>query len=254
MKLQDKVVIVTGASSGMGRAIAYLFAKEGATVYAIARSEEKLLALRDETQDFAGEIKVVTADLFDKEKTNKLVDTIYAESQRLDILVNNAGIMDDFSPIADVSDEMFEKVFKLNVNAPLYLMRAATKIFLENGGGNIINISSLGGLYGARAGAVYTASKHALIGLTKNTAFMYAKDNIRVNAICPGGVDTDIGSGEFMKDVNQFGIEKAMSGSAGNPRTGSSEEIAHIALFLASDDSSYLNGVSIAADGGWTAY
>lgn len=254
MKLQNKVAIVSGASSGMGRAISKLFAREGAIVYAVARSKDKLLALKEECKDYKGEIRIVSADLMDKETVKNLVDNIYEESKKLDILVNNAGIMDDFSPIAEVTDEMYDRVFTLNVKAPLYLMRSATKLFLDNGGGNIINISSLGGLYGARAGAVYTASKHALVGLSKNTAFMYAKDNIRTNAICPGGVDTDISSGEFMKNVNQFGIEKAMSGTAGNPRTGSPDEIANIALFLASDDSSFVNGTTIAADGGWSAY
>lgn len=254
MKLDNKIAVVTGASSGMGRAIAKLFAAEGATVYAIARSEAKLLELQAEAADLKGKIEILTADLMDSNVSTTLVDKIFDKTQRIDILVNNAGLMDDFSPIADVTDEMLNKVFSLNVYAPIHLMRDAIKVFLKQGHGNIVNISSLGGLYGARAGAVYTASKHALVGLTKNTAFMYANDNIRTNAICPGGVETAIGSGEFMKNINEFGMGRIGPGIASNPRQGSPEEIANIALFLASDDSSFVNGVCITADAGWTAY
>lgn len=186
--------------------------------------------------------------------TEEMVENVYKTEGRLDILVNNAGIMDDFSPTADATDEMLDKVFQLNVYSPFYSMRKAVQIFLEQGEGNIVNISSLGGLFGARAGAVYTASKHALVGLTKNTAFMYSKKNIRCNAICPGGIDTDIGSGEFMANINQEGMAMISTGIEGNPRSGTGEEVARLALFLGSEDSSYVNGQCIALDGGWTAY
>ncbi|MPN49212.1 3-beta-hydroxycholanate 3-dehydrogenase (NAD(+)) 2 [bioreactor metagenome] len=109
-------------------------------------------------------------------------------------------------------------------------------------------------MYGARAGAVYTAAKHAVVGLTKNTGYMYAKKNIRCNAICPGGVETEIGSGDFMKKVNQEGLNIVMSNIGGNPRNGKPIEIARVALFLASDDSGFINGQCITADSGWTAY
>lgn len=254
MKLKDKVAIVTGASGGMGRDIALEFAKEGATVYAVARREEKLIELANEAKDLEGKIIPMTADLMSQEATEKMVEDAYKESGKLDILVNNAGIMDDFSPVGDVSDEMLEKLMALNVYSPFYSMRSAIKIFEKQGSGNIINISSLGGLFGARAGAAYTASKHALIGLTKNTGFMYSKKNIRCNAICPGGIDTDIATGEYMKDINKAGMEMVMTGIAGNPRNGQGSEVGTVALFLASEDSSYVNGQCIVLDGGWTAY
>lgn len=254
MKLKGKIAIVTGASGGMGKDIAFLFAKEGATVYAVARRMEKLEELANSAKGLEGKIIPISADLMSQEATEKMIENTYKECGRLDILVNNAGIMDDFSPIADVTDEMMDKLFSLNVYSPFYSMRSAVKIFLEQGSGNIINIASLGGLYGARAGAAYTASKHALIGLTKNTAFMYSKKNIRCNAICPGGIDTDIGTGEFMKNINKEGMEMVMTGISGNPRSGSGDEVATTALFLASEDSSYVNGQCIALDGGWTAY
>lgn len=254
MKLQGKVAIVTGASSGMGKDIAYLFAKEGAKVYAAARRIERLEELANSTKDFSGEVIPYGVDLSKKEDTEKMIDFVYNDSGKLDILVNNAGIMDDFSPVGDVNDEMLEKVFNLNVFSLFYSMRKGIEIFLKQGSGNIINIASIGGLYGARAGAVYTSSKHAVVGLTKNTGYMYAKKNIRCNAICPGGVETEIAASEFMKNVNPEGIGIIMPNTVGNPRNGSPMEIAAFALFLASDDSSFINGQAIAADSGWTAF
>lgn len=254
MKLQGKVAIVTGASSGMGKDIAYLFAKEGAKVYAAARRVERLEELANSTKDFDGEVIPYGVDLSKKEDTEKMIDFVYNDSGKLDILVNNAGIMDDFSPVGDVTDEMLEKVFNLNVFSLFYSMRKGIEIFLKQGSGNIINVASIGGLYGARAGAVYTSSKHAVVGLTKNTGYMYAKKNIRCNAICPGGVETEIAESEFMKNVNPEGIGIIMPNTAGNPRSGSPMEIATFALFLASDDSSFINGQAIVADSGWTAF
>lgn len=254
MKLKGKVAVVTGASSGMGREIAYVFAKEGAVVYAAARRLEKLEELAEKTKDFEGKIIPVSSNLINQEDAEKLIEYAYSDSGKLDILVNNAGIMDDFSGVGDVNDEMMNKVFDLNVFAPFYTSRKAVNIFLKEGRGVIVNIASIGGLYGARAGAVYTASKHALVGLTKNTGYMYAKKNIRCNAICPGAIETDIGSGEYMKHVNQDGMNTIMANIGGNPRSGSPSEIAKIAVFLASDESSLINGQCLAADAGWTAF
>ncbi|HZJ68496.1 MAG TPA: SDR family NAD(P)-dependent oxidoreductase [Candidatus Eisenbacteria bacterium] len=254
MKLKDKVAIVTGASGGMGKDIAYLYAKEGATVYAVARRVERLEELSNSSEDLAGKIIPYPADLMKQEEAEKLIDFVKEDAGRLDILVNNAGIMDSFAPVGEVSDEMIKRVFDLNVFSLFYTVRKAVNVFLEQGNGNIINVSSIGGLFGARAGAAYTASKHAVVGLTKNTGFMYADSNIRCNAICPGGVDTEIFETESMQNVNEFGAGRIMPMTVGNPRSGTGEEIATIALFLASDDSSFINGQAIAADSGWTAF
>lgn len=254
MKLQGKTAVVTGASSGMGREIAYHFAKEGANVIAVARRAERLNELVEQTKDFEGKVVAFSADITDKEKVERMVDEAIKLFGKLDILVNNAGIMDDMSAVGDVSDEMFDKVFDVNVKSALYAMRKAVKHFEETGGGVIINVASVGGLYGGVAGATYTASKHAVVGLTKNTAFMYAMKNIRCNAICPGGIATEIGNSEFMKNINQEGAARTGIGLSLNPRFGQGSEIATVAVFLASDDSSFVNGQCIAVDGGWRAF
>jgi len=254
MRLKGKTAIVTGASSGMGREIATYFAKEGANVIAVARRAERLNQLVEDTKDFEGKIVAFSADVTDKDKAEGMIDEAIKQFGKLDILVNNAGIMDDMSGIGDMSDEMFDKVFDVNVKSVLHSMRKAVKYFEEVGGGNIINVASIGGLHGGIAGAAYTASKHAVVGLTKNTGFMYAKKNIRCNAICPGGIATEIGTSEFMKDINKEGAALTALGLSLNPRYGKPEEIASVAVFLASDESGFINGQCIQVDGGWTAY
>jgi NAD(P)-dependent dehydrogenase (short-subunit alcohol dehydrogenase family) len=254
MRLKGKTAVVTGASSGMGRDIAYYFAKEGAKVLAVARRADRLNQLVEDTKDFDGNVIAFAADITDKANVEGMIDEAIKEFGKLDILVNNAGIMDDMSGVGDVSDDMFDKVFNINVKSVLYSMRKAVKYFEEIGGGVIINVASLGGLHGGIAGSTYTASKHAVVGLTKNTAFMYAKKNIRCNAICPGGIATEISTGDFMQKINQEGAERTGLGLALNPRFGMPSEIASVAVFLASEDSGYVNGQCIQVDGGWSAY
>ena len=250
MKLKDKITIVTGASSGMGKEIARLYLAEGAVVYGIDLNKERLDVAAKEFSN--ADFHPLVADISQVEVVENILEEIIKSAGRIDVLVNNAGIMDDMLPVGEVSDQLWNKVLAVNLNGPMYLTRKAVKQMLEQGGGNIINIASIGGLYGSRAGAAYTVSKHGLIGLTKNTAFMYALKGIRCNAICPGAVATNIG--ETMRSPSQFGLERAMSGMATNPKTGEAVDIASIALFLASEDSKMINGATLVADFGWTAY
>ncbi|OPL08304.1 MAG: 3-ketoacyl-ACP reductase [delta proteobacterium ML8_F1] len=253
MKLKGKSAIVTGASSGMGRAIAYEYAREGANVLAIARRRDKLDELVLSAGGLEGRIVAYEGDVTALDTISHIFDEAIRDFGKVDILVNNAGIMDDFSGVGQVEEEMYARVFDINVKAPLFYMKEAVNYFKEVGGGIIINIASIGGLNGGIAGAVYTASKHALVGLSRNTAYMYGKENIRCNTICPGSVETEVGQGEFMQHIDKDGIECCGAVHQLIPKVAKSEAIATIAVFLASDDSAFINGQNIVADGGWTA-
>ncbi|AQQ52190.1 SDR family oxidoreductase [Planococcus lenghuensis] len=251
MRLQDKVAVVTGAASGMGKEIAVLYAQEGAKVIVSDINGEGANAVADQINGAGGQATAVSANVAVEEDIRNLIDTAVNTYGTLDILVNNAGIMDSFEPAGEIEDEKWERVFAVNTTSVMRATRKVLPIFLEKESGVIINIASVGGLYGSRAGAAYTASKHAVVGFTKNTGFMYAQKGIRCNAIAPGGVETNIGAS--MGNVSEFGMGRAQVGFASNPRTGKAEEVAKVALFLASDESSFVNGTVITADAGWTA-
>lgn len=253
-KLDGKVCIVTGAGSGMGKAIAVLFAEEGAHVVAADINTERLELLKSEIAKNGGSISVVKTNMANEEEIERMISAAVNTFGTLDILVNNAGIMDNFAPVGETDNATWEKVMKVNLDGPFKAMRSAVKIFLEKKQGIIINICSIGGLKGGVAGSAYTTSKHALIGLTRNTGYLYSKSGIRCNAIAPGAVSTNIGETIDMTKITPLVNDRIMSGLVLNPRTGESAEIARVALFLASDDSSFVNGAVIVADGGWTAY
>lgn len=249
MRLSGKVAIVTGAASGMGKAIAELYAKEGARVVV---SDMNLDGAQAVVESISGEAFAIQTDVTSEEALQQLFDETVKTFGQVDILVNNAGIMDGMEPVGEISNERWEKIFAVNTVSVMKSMRIAVDLFTKQGHGVIVNNISAGGLYGARAGAAYTASKHAVVGLTKNTAFMYADQNIRCNGIAPGAVATNIGS--TMTNMSQAGFGRQQLGMAINPRVGQPEEIAQLALFLGSDESSFINGQVVAIDGGWTAY
>ena len=252
MKLKDKVAVVTGAGSGMGRSIALLYAEEGAKIVAADIDKDSVNAVVKEIKDKGGDATSVTANVALEAEVTAMIDCAVETYGTLDILVNNAGIMDNFVPAADVTNELWNRVMAVNVTGPMFAIRYALPIFQEKKQGVIINNASVGGLFGSRSGASYTASKHAIIGLTKNVGFQYAMEGVRCNAIATGGVDTNIGTS--IDNPNKFGMERVMSGANNNPRSGHPDEVAKIALFLGSDDSSFVNGDVITADAGWTAY
>lgn len=252
MKLQNQVAVVTGAASGMGKQIAVLFAQEGAKVAVSDLNLDGANATVAEITSQGGTAFAIKTDVAVEEDIQNLIDTTVKTYGTVDILINNAGIMDNMEPAGDVTDEQWERVFTINTTSVMRSTRKILPIFLEKQKGVIVNVASAGGLQGARAGAAYTASKHAVIGFTKNTGFMYATQGIRCNAIAPGGVETNIGTS--MTGINPFGASRQQLGMAINPRIGKAEEIAKVALFLASEDSSFVNGTVITADAGWTAY
>lgn len=248
MRFDGKCVVVTGASSGMGRKIALDFAKEGATVIAVARRLERLEEIVKEAESFAGKILPYQGDISLEEVNNGMIDYAVKECGKLDVLVNNAGIMDEFTPIGELTDELFNKVMAVNLNGPIYAMRKAVQVMLEQETkGNIVNIASIGGVCGARAGVAYTASKHAIVGATKNTAYMYA-GKIRCNVVCPGGVETEVMNSQT--NISQFGVGRIMAGLDTSIPAGKVEDISTAVLYIASDDAKFMTGAEIVIDGG----
>ncbi len=251
MRLEGKTAVVTGASSGMGKAIVELFVKEGANVVAVARRKERLEALAESLKDEAGKVEIFAGDISSQENNEAMIDKAVECFGKLDILVNNAGVMDDMSPIGEVTNERYEQVMNINLFGPMCAMRKAVNTFkAQGGGGAIVNVVSLGAMRTC-AGAIYCASKAALLSMSKNTAFMYMPDGIRCNAIAPGGINSEISSSMGMPNMNGYGrVQKVLAAA---PAPGSAEDIAKAALFLASDESSYITGDVLVVDGGWNA-
>ena len=253
MRLEGKVAVVTGASSGMGKEIVTLYAKEGAKVVAFARRKERLEALAEELKEEAGSVLPYAGDVSKKEDIEGAIEAAVAQFGKLDILVNNAGVMDDMAPMAEASDEKYEKVFAVNVYGPMAAMRKACQVFLEQGnGGCIINVSSVGSMHQA-AGPVYCASKAALNAFTTNTAFVYEQENIRCNAIAAGGFQTEIANSMGMPNMTGYKRYSQVVGLAAHP-TGDPIEIARAALFLATDEASFISGAILPVDGGWMSF
>jgi NAD(P)-dependent dehydrogenase (short-subunit alcohol dehydrogenase family) len=249
--LQNQVVLVTGAGSGIGKAIATLFARNGAHVLLTDIHYENIETVTEQIKKHHGIASCYTADISQSPDVSKLFTYTFQRYGRLDILVNNAGIMDDFTPAGELSDELWTRVIGTNLTGAFLTSRAVLLPFTNQGSGNIINIASIGGLTGGRAGAAYTASKHGMIGLTKNIGYQYANKGIRCNAIAPGGVETNI---LVNAHPNPFGFDRMNAGTKNMPSAGLPEDIAQVALFLASEASSFINGSIITVDGGWIAY
>lgn len=253
MRLAGKVAVVTGAGAGMGRAIAHLFAKEGAKVVLGEISPERLDAVVKEIRDLDGEVTGVVGNVAKVQDAEALIQTAIDTYGGLNVLVNNAGIMDLFEGVANFKDATYERVMGVNVYGPLATSRAAVRYMKEHGGGAIVNSASAAGVGGAAAGVVYTASKHAIIGITRNTAIAYGPQGIRCNAIAIGAVgDTAIMSGVDMSQADmealgQYGKWHALATPL------ESMDIARVVLFLASDEAKGVNGVVLPVDGGWTA-
>lgn len=244
-RLAGKVMIVTGAASGIGRATAALLHRRGAMVVAADRAAEGLARLPADDR-----MRHVLVDVAVRADDERMIATAVDQFGRIDALCNVAGIVDRLLPAGEVTDEVWDHVIAVNLTGPMLAIRAAIPAMLEHGGGVVVNISSVGGLFGARGGAAYAASKHGLIGLTKNVAATYGRQGIRAVAVCPGAVDTGISLGGA---PSPLGLETLQSTLPANPRNGTAAEIAELIGYLVSAEASFLNGSVIVADGGWTA-
>lgn len=243
-RFAGKTVIVTGAGSGIGRATASRIAREGGRVIAVDVSQERL-------DEFAAEhpgadIVSLVADITDDAKVAEIVA---AAGDRIDGLANIAGIMDDMTPIGELTDAVWQRVMRVNVDGTMKLMRAVVPTMLAQGTGSIVNTASEAALRGSAAGVAYTASKHAVVGLTKSTAFMYGPSGLRVNAVAPGPTITNI-EATFASPLGAQRVREAM---AILPDAVEADALAASITFLLSDDGVNVNGVVLASDGGWSA-
>ena len=253
MRLEGKVALITGAASGMGLAMATLFANEGAKVVAGDWNTERLDAAVASIQGQGGTIIGSQGNIADQATAEQLVDLAITSYGRLDVLCNNAGVMDYMQGVGELSDDIWRRVLGINLDGPMFTSRRAIQHMLARGAGSIINVASTAGIHGGAAGAAYTASKHALVGLTRNTAWMYAQRGIRCNAICPGATKTNIGETMPQDRLDAAGATRAGAFAALAPAYLDPSDIAALALFLASDESRHVNGAIIPADGGWAA-
>jgi dehydrogenase/reductase SDR family member 4 len=245
-QLEDKVAIVTGASRGIGQAIAGAFAKEGASVVICGRKQEPLDQVAQELNSLAGRILPVACHVGRLDDLERLVDRATREFGRVDILVNNAGTNIAQGPALDMTDAQFDKMVEVNLKGAYRLTRLVAPGMCQRGSGSIINIASIAGVRPQFQSLLYSMTKAALIMLTQSYALELGPQGVRVNAIAPGLVETTL-SEYYWKDESRFQplMERQPLKHLGQPL-----EIAAIALLLASDDASYLTGQTIIVDGG----
>lgn len=244
-RFEDKVAIVTGGASGIGREIVRGLHRDGATVVIVDVNPTGIDALVTELGDRASG---VTADLSDRAAVAGVAETVVSRHGGVDLLYNNAGISDEFTAALETTDERWDSILGINLNAFFLLSRAVLPSMLSRGGGAIVNTGSIASVVGGGGGVAYTVAKHGVLGLTKSLAFSYGPQGVRVNAILPGAIKT------AMTEVEGAQVEGAddaiLATTAG--RWAQPEEVAAVALFLGSDEASFVHGSAYTVDGGWT--
>ena len=241
--LNNKVAIITGASQGIGRTIALVFAKSGANVICIARSESKIKELYLEITDQGGQASPIACDVGDGDAYANAIKSVANEYGKLDILINNAGITRD-ALLMRMNDTQWDEVLNTNLKGAFHGMKSAIRPMMKNKYGRIINISSIVGLTGNPGQANYAASKAGLIGMTQSIAKEVGTRGITVNCIAPGWIDTEM-TVDLPDNSRKDLLDRIPIGKIGKP-----EDIAHAAVFLASDEASYITGQTITVDGG----
>lgn len=248
MLLKNKVAYVSGGGSGIGKAIALKYAEEGAKVALSDINDHHGLAVANEIIKNGGEAMFILADSSKAEDNERVVNEIVSKFGRLDIACNNAGIGGQAALTGDYSIASWDKVISLNLSGVFYACKYQLEQMDKNGGGNIVNIASIHGTVAAPMSSAYTASKHGVVGLTKNIAAEYGQKNIRCNAVGPGYIATPLLDDNLDEETKAF-----IAGKASMNRLGTPEEIAELVVFLNSDKSSFTTGSYFIADGGYTA-
>lgn len=248
--MTTKTVLITGALAGIGRATSFEFAKQGFNVVISGRRADAGQALASELAALGGQVLFVKADVSIESEVESLIQTVLAQFGQLDIAINNAGVEGTLGAITSQTESNYRHTFDTNVLGTLLLLKHELNAMQRQGQGSIVNLSSIVGQVGAPGAAVYAASKHAVEGLTKSTALEVAPLGIRVNAVAPGPVDTDM--------LNRFvggdeAIKNGFLSSVPAKRAASAEEVAKTIVWLAAFGSTYLTGQSVAIDGGYTA-
>jgi len=249
MKLDGKNALITGAGSGMGRATALLFAREGAKVAAIDIDEEAAADTVTRIERNGGKAVAIRADVSVEADAKQMVETAAGRLGTPGVLFNNAGIEGESAFIGKMTAEAFDRVIAINLRGVFLGMKSVLPLMVDAGGGSIINQASIAGMVAVKGGAAYSAAKAGVIAMTRVAALEYARYNIRVNCICPGGIET-----EMAKRIRRSAEPdpKAVRRISVLGRMGAPEEIANMALFLASSDSSFATGAPFVVDGGWT--
>lgn len=251
MRFEKKSVVVTGAGAGMGKEITLRYLAEGAYVTAADYNEVTLKELEKEVAEksYPGKLKTYVADISSRKDVEGMIDYAVREFGSLDILVNNAGICGRNEPVGELEDELWDRVLAVNLTGTMYAMRKAVNVMLtQESCGNIVNIASVAGLKGCRASSAYTVSKHGVVALTEHTAYMYLHEGIRVNAICPGGIRTDMAANHT--NESKFGFERVRGGMDPDFVFGEKKNIADAVLFISSEEASFINGANLVVDGG----
>ena len=241
-KLQDRVALIYGGTSGLGEATAKLYAKEGAKVAIAGRSVERGNEIVDAIKQEGGEAIFVEVDLMETDQIKQSIQDTVDAFGTIDILYNGAGILDEYVGIIETDEEEFDQIVQLNIKAPFIATKEVMPIFVEKGKGVVINLGSQGSKFAGVGGTSYVTSKHALVGFNKQLAYDYGDKGIKALLLAPGFIDTPM-----TDDVEEERLNDIPDRRAGKP-----EEVAKLALFLASDDSNYMNGTEVYMDGGWT--
>jgi NAD(P)-dependent dehydrogenase (short-subunit alcohol dehydrogenase family) len=248
-QLEGRIALVTGASSGIARASALELARRGAKVVVAARRQDELQQLVEEIAQAGGAAKAFIADVTNEQDIKELVNFTVSTYGRLDIAFNNAGVEGVFGPLVEQNAERFDMVFEPNVRGVFNSMKYEAEVMLRQGAGSIINNASMGGVIGFENASLYVGTKHAVIGITKTASIEWFRRGVRVNALCPGLIETPFHHrGIWPSEEAQQAF--AVSTPAG--RWGTAQEMATIVAFLASDDSSYVSGHALVADAGFS--